>query len=102
MRAIRVQHRRDRAQRRLGDGTAAFYNHIYYTVAGFTENETYRCNQIREGALTREHDIEKIEVENRPRFETIEWYLNTIGMKLDLSSVLARIAEIPKLYTTIT
>ena len=34
---------------RIGDGTAAFYNFIYYTVAGFTENDTFRSNQIREG-----------------------------------------------------
>src|SRR6185503_9291609 len=34
---------------RIGDGTAAFYNYIYYTVAGFTEHDTFRSNQIREG-----------------------------------------------------
>ena len=33
---------------RVGDGTAAFYNYIYYTVAGFTEHVTFRSNQIRE------------------------------------------------------
>ena len=34
---------------RLGDATAPFYNYIYYTVAGFTEHDTFRSNQIREG-----------------------------------------------------
>lgn len=34
---------------RIGDGTASFYNYIYYTVAGFSENDTFRSNQIREG-----------------------------------------------------
>src|SRR3977135_4495142 len=39
---------------RIGDGTAAFYNYIYYTVAGFTENDALRSNQIREGVIERE------------------------------------------------
>ena len=32
---------------RIGDGTAAMYNYIYYKVAGFTEHDTFRSNQIR-------------------------------------------------------
>ncbi|NVO02093.1 MAG: glucosamine 6-phosphate synthetase, partial [Bacteroidetes bacterium] len=36
---------------RIGDGTAAFYNYLYYTVAGFTEHDTFRSNQIREGQI---------------------------------------------------
>ena len=36
---------------RIGDGTAGFYNYVYYTVAGFTEHDTFRSNQIREGQL---------------------------------------------------
>ncbi len=32
---------------RIGDGTAAIYNYIYYTMAGFTEQDTFRSNQIR-------------------------------------------------------
>ena len=39
---------------RIGDGTAAFYNYVYYTVAGFTEHDTFRSNQIREGQMSRE------------------------------------------------
>ena len=29
------------------------YNYIYYTVAGFTEHDTFRSNQIREGCISR-------------------------------------------------
>jgi len=36
---------------RIGDGTASFYNYIYYTVAGFSEIDTFVSNQIREGVL---------------------------------------------------
>ena len=38
---------------RIGDGTAA-YKLPYYTIAGFTEHDTFRSNQIREGEITRE------------------------------------------------
>ena len=30
---------------RIGDGTAAFYNFIYWTAAGFTESDTFRAGQ---------------------------------------------------------
>lgn len=32
---------------RIGDGTAPFYNYIYYKLAGFTEFDTFKSNQIR-------------------------------------------------------
>src|SRR5215469_7088874 len=68
---------------RIGDGTSAFYNYIYYNVAGFTENETFRSNQIREGLLTREKALELVRTENQPRFESIKWYCDTIGISFE-------------------
>ena len=85
---------------RIGDGTAAFYNYIYYNVAGFTENDTFRSNQIREGLISREKALERVRIENRPRFETIYWYINIIQLEMDLEEVLARIASIPRLRGT--
>jgi hypothetical protein len=81
---------------RIGDGTAAFYNYIYYTVAGFTEHDTFRSNQIREGDLTREEAIVLVEDENRPRYENIRWYLDTLNM--DFEEVIKVINSIPKLF----
>ncbi|MFC1525473.1 hypothetical protein ACFL6X_01530 [Candidatus Latescibacterota bacterium] len=81
---------------RIGDGTAAFYNYIYYTVAGFTENDTFRSNQVREGMVTREDAIERVRRENAPRWDAIEWYLSTIG--LDCGTTVARINGIPRMY----
>ena len=81
---------------RIGDGTAAFYNYIYYTVAGFSEFETFRSNQIREGQLTREKGLELIYQENKPRYENLRWYLDIIG--LDFRSTIEQINKIPKLY----
>jgi hypothetical protein len=81
---------------RIGDGTAAFYNYIYYTVAGFTEHDTFRSNQIREGDLTREEALELVIEENIPRYPNIKWYLDAIGM--DFREVISVINKIPKLY----
>jgi len=65
---------------RIGDGTAAFYNYIYLKVAGFSENDTFRSNQIREGLMTRREAIEKIYEDNQPRVASIAWYFDTIGL----------------------
>lgn len=82
---------------RIGDGTAAIYNYIYYTVAGFTEHDTFRSNQIREGDLTREQALEMVEDENQPRYPNIKWYLDAIGM--DFSDVIPVINRIPRLWS---
>lgn len=81
---------------RIGDGTAAFYNYVYYTVAGFTEHDTFRSNQIREGEITRERALELVENENMPRYQNIRWYLDTLG--LDFERVIKIVNNIPKLY----
>lgn len=81
---------------RIGDGTAAFYNYIYYTVAGFTEHDTFRSNQIREGDLTREEALELVLDENRPRYPNIKWYLDALGM--DFREVISVVNAIPRLY----
>lgn len=81
---------------RIGDGTAAFYNYVYYTVAGFTEHDTFRSNQIREGDLTREEALELVMEENAPRYPNLKWYLDVLGM--DFKEVIAVVNAIPKLY----
>jgi glutamine---fructose-6-phosphate transaminase (isomerizing) len=81
---------------RIGDGTASFYNYIYYTVAGFTENDTFRSNQIREGKMTRDEALVRVVEENRPRYESLRWYADTIN--IDLERCLRVIHDIPKIY----
>ncbi len=68
---------------RIGDGTAPFYNYIYMTARGFSEFDTFRSNQIREGQISREQALESILVENRPRTQSLRWYLDTIGLGFD-------------------
>lgn len=81
---------------RIGDGTAAFYNYVYYTVAGFTEHDTFRSNQIREGQISRDEALELVNDENRPRYQNIKWYLDTLG--LNFEDVINIVNSIPKLY----
>ena len=81
---------------RIGDGTAAFYNYIYYTVAGFSEHDTFRSNQIREGMLTREAGLRLVNAENRPRYPTIRWY--TDAVHVDFERAIRVINSIPKRY----
>lgn len=81
---------------RIGDGTAGIYNYIYYTLAGFTEHDTFRSNQIREGELTREQALRLIEAENAPCHDNLRWYLKSIGF--DFVDTIKRINTIPRLH----
>lgn len=81
---------------RIGDGTASFYNYIYYVLAGFTENDTFRSNQIREGQLSRKDAMALVREANRPRYCSIIWYCDTIG--IDFEFTLKSINCMRKLY----
>lgn len=81
---------------RIGDGTAPFYNYIYHRVAGFSEHDTFRSNQIREGMITREVALAAIEEENQPRVESFKWYCDVLG--LDAIETIKKINAIPQRY----
>ena len=81
---------------RIGDGTASFYNYVYTLVAGFSENDTFRSNQIREGMICREEALELVYDENKPRYNSLKWYLEIIG--LDFTDVVKIVNKIPRLY----
>ena len=81
---------------RTDDGTSAFYNYIYYQVQGFTENDSFRSRQIREGLITRELALELVHEENKPRYESLKWYFDKVG--LDGHEVLSVVDSMKKLY----
>ena len=68
---------------RIGDGTAPFYNYVFYSVAGFTESDTFRSNQIRAGVLNRARAMEIVEFENLPRMQALSWYAQRVGISID-------------------
>jgi hypothetical protein len=68
---------------RIGDGTASFYNYIYTFIVGFSENDTFKSNQIREGMITREKALELVYEENKPRYNSLKWYLEILGLEFE-------------------
>jgi hypothetical protein len=81
---------------RTDDGTAAIYNYIYLTLAGFTEFDIFRSHQIREGKLSREEAFALVKEENKPRFKSIEWYGEAINF--DMNEAVNKINSAPRLY----
>lgn len=81
---------------RIDDGTAAFYNYIYMTMAGFTEFDTFRSHQIREGKLTRNEALKLVKEENKPRYKSIEWYAQAVNF--DVNKAINAINSAKKLY----
>jgi glucosamine--fructose-6-phosphate aminotransferase (isomerizing) len=65
---------------RIGDGTAAFYNYCYVSVLGFSEFDTFLSNQVREGMVARDEAMRRVFRDNRPRAESLYWYLSTVGL----------------------
>ena len=81
---------------RIGDWTAAFYNYIYDTIAGWTEDEVMLSNFIREGEKTREEALELAEDYRKPRLPTIREYAQAVGFNCE--EALSLINAAPKAY----
>ena len=83
-------------QWRMGDGQTIFNNFIYYTLAGFSEFDNFRSNQICEGILDRESALKLVRRDNSFKYETLKNFSEIIGFNLD--DVLSRIVSLQKLY----
>jgi glutamine---fructose-6-phosphate transaminase (isomerizing) len=68
---------------RIGDGSAAFYNYIYSTICGWSEDEVMLSNQIREGHFTREQAMALAEEYSKPRFPSIREYSQLVGFNCE-------------------
>ena len=84
------------SQWRQGDLHVAFMNYVFLEVAGFTEKDNYRSNQIREGYLSRKDALEKIEQDNYVNPILIKEFCNTIN--LNFYKTLNKIQKIKKRY----
>jgi len=83
-------------QWRMGDGQTAFNNFIYYTVAGFSEYDNFRSNQIREGLISRDEAVGLATEDNKFKYNTLKNFSEIIGFNLE--NVLSQIQCIPKLF----
>lgn len=81
---------------RIGDGTAPFYNYIYQTIAGFTEDEVMLANMVREGHITRDEALRRAHEYSKPRWPSIREYAQLIGFSAE--EALQVINAAPKLY----
>jgi glucosamine--fructose-6-phosphate aminotransferase (isomerizing) len=81
---------------RIGDGTAAFYNYIYLTIAGFTEDESMLANMVREGHLTRDEAIKRAAEYSKPRWDSLREYAQLIGFSFE--EAMQAINAAPKLF----
>jgi glutamine---fructose-6-phosphate transaminase (isomerizing) len=81
---------------RIGDGTAAFYNYIYYAMAGFTEDECMLSNMVREGMLSRDEALVRAYDYSKPRWPSIREYAQLVGFSFDEACQVINSA--PKLY----
>ena len=81
---------------RIGDGTASFYNYIYYSMAGFTEDDDMISNMIREGYINREEGLKRSIEFAKPRIASLLEYSQMIG--LNYEETLTTINSTKKLY----
>jgi hypothetical protein len=81
---------------RIGDGYTTFINYCYYAIAGFSEFDTYRSQQIRAGLMTRDEALARVAVENVPDMPVLYEFASQVG--LNLEEALTRINTAPKLY----
>lgn len=81
---------------RIGYWTASFYNYIYGTIAGWTEDEVMLSNMIREGVHTRDHALELAEEYRKPRLPTLQGFAQAVGFNCE--EALNIINAAPKLY----
>ncbi|MBT3238821.1 MAG: hypothetical protein HOK06_03860 [Rhodospirillaceae bacterium] len=81
---------------RIGDGYTSFINYIYYTVAGFSEYDTFRSCQVREGLVSRDEALALVAKDNEPKMDVLYDFAKHTGFNLE--EVLTRINSIEKLY----
>jgi glutamine---fructose-6-phosphate transaminase (isomerizing) len=81
---------------RIGDGTAAFYNYIYATIAGFTEDESMLSNMVREGHIDRDEAMRRAKEYGKPRWYSLREYAQQIGFSFEEAMQVINAA--PKLY----
>ena len=83
-------------QWRMGDAQTSFNNFIYYHMAGFSEFDNFRSNQIREDLIDRNEALRLCKEDNKIKFDTLKNFSEIIGFNLD--DVLSKISCLPRLY----
>ena len=64
-------------------GQASFYNYIYQTMAGFTEDDDMLSNMVRENMIDREEAVRRSIEYAKPRKDSIVEYLQSVGLNVE-------------------
>jgi hypothetical protein len=68
---------------RSGDGTADFYNYLYFELLGFDERTANLSNRVRSGLMPRDEAL-RIDSENKnPNIKGLQEYSALVGFQLD-------------------
>jgi len=78
---------------RIDDATSPWYNFLYYSMTGFTENDELLSNMIREEMITREEALKRVEEDNKPRYEEIKKYLKMVNVDVDIYELEKRLKK---------
>jgi glucosamine--fructose-6-phosphate aminotransferase (isomerizing) len=65
---------------RIGDATTPFYNFVYLKALGFTENETLRANQVRNGLISIGKANQLNDLERVVDWDGLNEYTRIIGL----------------------
>lgn len=76
---------------RTGDASQPLISFLYLALAGFTENDFLRSNQIRRGMIDRESALANLEIENIVRMDGLRHCCELIGIDTDM--VIARVTS---------
>ena len=82
---------------RIGYGYTTFINYIYYSIAGFSEFDTFRSQQVRAGLIDIDTALRLASEDNKFDMATLEEFMQQVG--LNLEEILTKISKIPKLYS---
>ena len=78
-----VNDRNPKQKWRMGDATSPLYNFLYLLTIGYTENDAFKSNQIRENLITREDALDSCMNENKIDYFGILNYLNVIEFPIE-------------------
>tara|TARA_B100002051_G_scaffold139478_3_gene132494 strand:- start:2280 stop:4214 length:1935 start_codon:yes stop_codon:yes gene_type:complete len=81
---------------RIGDGYTTFINYIYFAMAGFSEFDTFRSQQIRKGIIGRDTALRLVAKDNEPDMDILYEFAQQVGINLE--EILTRINTAKKLY----
>jgi glucosamine--fructose-6-phosphate aminotransferase (isomerizing) len=74
-----INERNDLQKWRMGDATSPLYNFLYLLSIGYTENDAFKSNQIREGQIDRTSALRSCIEENKIDYYGVENYLRIIS-----------------------